>query len=66
MMGKPDSVRGIFASAAGQLRYGIVDLAGSSGDYTKILGDLNGDQVADFEIILIGHTDTLHATDLIL
>ena len=55
-----------FTGAAGQLRYEIVDLAGTSGDYTKITGDLNGDKIADFEIILLGHTDPLHATDFVL
>ncbi|MFL6853709.1 MAG: S8 family serine peptidase [Sphingomicrobium sp.] len=55
-----------FTGAAGQLRYEIVDLAGTAGDYTRISGDLNGDKVADFEIILIGHTDALHSTDFIL
>ena len=55
-----------FTGAAGQLRYETVDLAGTANDYTKILGDVNGDRVADFEIILIGNTATLHATDFIL
>lgn len=55
-----------FTGAAGQLRYEVVDLAGTAGDYTRILGDLNGDRVADFEIILIGNTAALHSTDFIL
>jgi len=55
-----------FTGAAGQLRFEKVDLAGTSGDYVKILGDVNGDKVADFEIILLGSSDTLHASDFIL
>jgi Ca2+-binding RTX toxin-like protein len=55
-----------FTGTAGQLRYETVDLAGTAGDYTKILGDLNGDKVADFEITLVGHTGSLHSTDFIL
>ena len=55
-----------FTGAAGQLRYEVVDLAGTAGDYTKILGDLNGDRVADFEIILVGNTGPLHSTDFTL
>jgi len=55
-----------FTGAAGQLRYEKVDLAGTADDYTRILGDVNGDRVADFEIILIGNTATLHSTDFIL
>ena len=55
-----------FTGAAGQLRYETVDLAGTAGDYTKILGDVNGDKVADFEIILLGNSATLHSTDFIL
>jgi Ca2+-binding RTX toxin-like protein len=57
---------GAFTGAAGQLRYETVDLAGTANDYTKILGDVNGDKVADFEIILIGNTATLHSADFIL
>jgi len=57
---------GAFTGAAGQLRYETVDLAGTTGDYTKIMGDLNGDKIADFEIILIGSAGTLDATDFIL
>ncbi len=52
-----------FTGAAGQLRYETVDLAGTANDYTKILGDLNGDRIADFEIILVGNTGPLHSTD---
>ncbi len=55
-----------FSGAAGQLRYEKVDLPGTTDDYMKILGDVNGDKVADFEIILIGNTDPLHATDFVL
>ena len=55
-----------FAGAAGQLRYEVIDLAGTANDYTKILGDLNGDRVADFEIILVGNTSPLQATDFSL
>lgn len=55
-----------FTGAAGQLRYETVDLAGTVGDYTKILGDLNGDKIADFEIILVGSAGTLLSTDFIL
>ena len=55
-----------FTGAAGQLRYETVDLAGTAGDYTKIIGDLNGDKIADFEIILVGNTGTLLATDFLL
>lgn len=57
---------GAFTGAAGQLRYETVDVAGTAGDYTKILGDLNGDKIADFEIILVGNTSPLHSTDFIL
>lgn len=55
-----------FTGVADQLRYEIVDLAGTAGVCTKITGDLNGDRVADFEIILIGNTAALHSTDFIL
>jgi Ca2+-binding RTX toxin-like protein len=55
-----------FTGAAGQLRYERVDLAGTADDYAKVLGDVNGDGVADFEIILVGNTTTLGATDFIL
>ena len=55
-----------FTGAAGQLRYEVVDLTGTADDYTRILGDLNGDRVADFEIILVGDTSALHSTDFIL
>ena len=55
-----------FTGAAGQLRYEVVDLAGTADDYTRILGDVNGDKVADFEIILVGNTGPLHATDFTL
>jgi len=55
-----------FTGAAGQLRYEVVDLAGTADDYTRILGDLNGDRVADFEIILVGSTATLNSTDFLL
>ena len=57
---------GAFTGAAGQLRYETVDVAGTAGDYTKILGDLNGDKIADFEIILVGNTSPLHSADFIL
>ena len=55
-----------FTGAAGQLRYEKVDLPGTADDYTKVLGDLNGDRIADFEIVLVGNTGTLHSTDFIL
>ena len=55
-----------FTGAAGQLRYEIVDVEGTAGDYTKILGDLNGDRVADFEIILLGSTGSLQSADFVL
>ena len=55
-----------FTGAAGQLRYETVDLAGTSGDYTKIMGDLNGDKITDFEIVLVGNTGSLQAADFIL
>jgi len=55
-----------FSGAAGQLRFEKVDLPGTADDHIKILGDVNGDKVADFEIILLGNTDPVHATDFIL
>ena len=55
-----------FTGASGQLRYETVDLAGTADDYTRILGDVNGDRIADFEIILIGNTAALQPTDFIL
>lgn len=55
-----------FTGAAGTLRYERIDLPGTADDYLRILGDVNGDRVADFEIILVGDSGTLHSTDFIL
>jgi Ca2+-binding RTX toxin-like protein len=55
-----------FTGAAGQLRYETVDLVGTANDYTKILGDLNGDKIADFEIVLVGSAGAVQATDFML
>ena len=48
-----------FTKVAGQLRYQVLD-----GD-SHVSGDINGDGVADFTILL-QHVDTLRAGDFIL
>ena len=55
-----------FTGAAGQLRYEIIDLPGTDGDYTRVTGDLDGDRIADFEIILLGNTTSLSSNDFVL
>jgi Ca2+-binding RTX toxin-like protein len=55
---------GDFTGAAGQLRYEIHDLKPGY-HYTAILGDLDGDGVADFQLNVAGKIDFL-ATDFIL
>jgi Ca2+-binding RTX toxin-like protein len=49
-----------FGGVAGQLRYQL------SGDGTLIQGDVNGDAVADFELMLHGSMTPLQATDFVL
>jgi Ca2+-binding RTX toxin-like protein len=53
-----------FSGAAGQLRF--QEYESSSGDYTIVQGDTNGDQVADFEIRLNGELPDLRASDFVL
>jgi Ca2+-binding RTX toxin-like protein len=53
-----------FSGVDGQLRFQEYDA--SSGNYTLVQGDLNGDRVADFEIQLNGELPDLRATDFVL
>lgn len=53
-----------FAGDAGQLRF--QEYEASTGDYTLVQGDLNGDKIADFEIKLAGELPDLRATDFLL
>lgn len=50
---------------AGELKFVMVDLAGTANDRTIVSGDVNGDGVADFQVELIGLMN-LRATDFIL
>jgi hypothetical protein len=54
-----------FGREAGELRYKLVNLAGTRNDTTIVQGDINGDGKADFEIILAG-LKALKETDFIL
>jgi Ca2+-binding RTX toxin-like protein len=49
-----------FSGTAGQLRYVLV------GGDTLLQGDVNGDSVADFEVVLTGHHTFANAGDLVL
>ena len=53
-----------FSGTAGQLRTQVVH--DSSGDYTIVQGDVNGDGVADFEFVLVNYTGAVSSTDFIL
>lgn len=53
-----------FGGTSGELRYQTFD--GSTADYTLIQGDVNGDRIADFEIMLQGQKTELTATDFYL
>jgi Ca2+-binding RTX toxin-like protein len=53
-----------FSGTSGQLRYQTYDT--STTDYTIIQGDVNGDRVADFEIMLEGRTANLVTSDFYL
>ena len=53
-----------FSGVAGQLRAKVVH--DTTGDYTIVQGDVNGDRVADFEIALVACTATLQASDFVL
>jgi hypothetical protein len=54
-----------FTGAAGQLRWFKEDVAGTINDNTIIVGDLNGDKIADFQIELDGLFN-LASTDFVL
>ena len=43
----------------------VQDRAGTANDFTIIMGDTNGDQIADFQIALLG-LHPMHASDFIL
>ena len=52
-----------FSGVAGELRYQLVD---GTTAHTLLQGDVNGDQIADFEISLNGQLTHLQPTDLVL
>lgn len=54
-----------FSGQLGQVRYQLVDPAGTSDDRTIIQGDVNGDRIADFEITLVGQVTSLQSGDFI-
>src|SRR5690606_8737627 len=56
---------GDFTSAAGQLRFERIDLAGIANDITVIEADVDGDGTADFRIELTG-LHALAAADFVL
>jgi serralysin len=43
-----------FTGTAGQLRWFKEDVAGTANDNTIIVGDVNGDKIADFEVEIDG------------
>lgn len=43
-----------FTGARGQLKWSIQDAAGTANDKTIIMGDMNGDRIADFHVELTG------------
>ena len=51
---------GVFAGVAGQLRAAV------SGSDTLVQGDINGDSIADFELLLVGYTTPLQTVDFVL
>lgn len=55
----------VFSGAKGQLIWDVQDRAGTANDFTIIMGDTNGDQIADFQIALLG-LHPMHASDFIL
>ncbi|MCP8883719.1 M10 family metallopeptidase C-terminal domain-containing protein [Devosia sp. XJ19-1] len=54
-----------FTGVRGQLRWVLEDLADTANDRTIVLGDMNGDQVSDFQVELTGLI-TLGVGDFIL
>ena len=59
------SVGAAFTGVAGELNFSFEDSEGTENDRTIVAGDVNGDQVADFNIELTGLID-LAAVDFIL
>ena len=43
-----------FSGAKGELRWFQLDYSGSASDKTIVMGDVNGDRVADFQLELTG------------
>ena len=54
-----------FSGGLGELRFQLVDAAGTTDDRTIIQADVNGDRVADFEIVIVGQATTMQAGDFI-
>lgn len=55
-----------FTGNAGEVHAVLFDQSGTANDYTPIQGDVNGDRVADFEIMLHGQLIHLQASDFVL
>jgi len=56
---------GALDGMAGELKFVMVDMAGTANDRTIVSGDVNGDGKADFQVELIGLMN-LRATDFVL
>lgn len=49
-----DTQGAAFTGVRGQLQWSVQDAAGTANDKTIVMGDMNGDRVADFHVELTG------------